>query len=75
VRPCVLIFLVTLNAVLWTVTGLSLCWATHRQRGIEADRLDIVWPDTVPDWLADWVDTDPNGSGSRAPAPSSSSGG
>jgi hypothetical protein len=67
----VLIFLVTLNALLWTVTGLSLCWATHRQRGIEADRLDIVWPDTVPDWLADWVDADPNGSGSRAPAPSS----
>ena len=70
-RPCVLIFLVTLNALLWTVTGLSLCWATHRQRGIEADRLDIVWPDTVPDWLADWVDEDPNGSRSRAPSPSS----
>jgi hypothetical protein len=29
--------------------------------GLEADRLDTVWPDTIPDWLADWVDTDPNG--------------
>ena len=67
-----LIFLVTLNALLWTLTGLSLCWATHRQRGLEADRLDIVWPDTVPDWLADWFDSDQNGSGGRAPAPSPS---
>ncbi len=70
--PRVLIFLVTLNALLWTLTGLSLCWATHRQRGLEADRLDVVWPDTVPDWLADWFDSDQNGLGSRAPAPSSS---
>ena len=60
-----LVLLVALNAVLWTATGFSLCWATHKQRGLEADRLDIVWPDTVPDWLADWVDSDPNGS----PAP------
>ena len=56
-----LLMLVALNAFLWTMTGFSLCWATHRQRGLEADRLDTVWPDTIPDWLADWVDTDPNG--------------
>ncbi len=56
-----LVMLVALNAFLWTMTGFSLCWATHRQRGLEADRLDTVWPDTIPDWLADWVDTDPNG--------------
>jgi hypothetical protein len=52
----VLVLLVVLNAVLWTMTGFGLCWATHRQRGLEADRLDIVWPDTVPDWLADSFD-------------------
>jgi hypothetical protein len=52
--------------LLWVLTGFSVCWATHRQRGLEADRLDIVWPDTVPDWLADWVDSDPT---TREPAP------
>jgi hypothetical protein len=54
-----LVFLVSMNALLWTLTGFGICWATHRQRGLESDRLDIVWPDTVPDWLADWVDSDP----------------
>ena len=61
-----LVMLVALNAFLWTMTGFSLCWATHRQRGLEADRLDTVWPDTIPDWLADWVDTDPNGVRAKA---------
>ena len=37
-----LLMLVALNAFLWTMTGFSLCWATHRQRGLEADRLDAV---------------------------------
>ena len=32
-----LLMLVALNAFLWTMTGFSLCWATHRQRGLEAD--------------------------------------
>jgi len=57
--------LVITNAVLWALVGFGLCWATHRQRGLEADRLDIVWPDTVPDWLADWVE-DPDGAGAPA---------
>ena len=30
-----LVMLVALNAFLWTMTGFSLCWATHRQRGLE----------------------------------------
>lgn len=64
-----LVMLVALNAFLWTMTGFSLCWATHRQRGLEADRLDTVWPDTIPDWLADWVDTDPNGVAPPKPQP------
>jgi hypothetical protein len=51
--------LVLVNALLWAVAGISFCWATHRQRGLEMDRLDHVWPDTIPDWLADWAaDTD-----------------
>jgi hypothetical protein len=61
-----LVMLVVLNGLLWTLTGFGVCWATHRQRGMEADRLDIVWPDTVPDWLADWVDGYPDGA---PPAP------
>ena len=68
-----LVMLVALNAFLWTMTGFSLCWATHRQRGLEADRLDTVWPDTIPDWLADWVDTDPNGVCAKARVRSSPS--
>jgi hypothetical protein len=36
---------------------------------LEADRLDTVWPDTIPDWLADWVDTDPNGVAPPKPGP------
>jgi hypothetical protein len=54
----VLVLLVVTNAVLWALTGASLCWATHRQRGLEVDRLDHVWPDTIPDWLADWAEED-----------------
>jgi hypothetical protein len=52
----VLVTLVAVNAALWAAAGLSFCWATHRQRGLEMDRLDHVWPDTIPDWLADWAE-------------------
>jgi hypothetical protein len=56
-----LTLLVVVNALLWTLSGFGLCWATHRQRGLEVDRLDTVWPDTIPDWLADRVDSDRDG--------------
>ena len=49
---------------LWCFAGFTLCWGTHRQRGIEVDRpvtdnlpllpTPIVVPDHVPDeWLTD----------------------
>jgi hypothetical protein len=50
--------------ILWCLAGFTLCWGTHRQRGIEVDRpitdnlplppAPIVVPDHVPDeWIVE----------------------
>ena len=51
-----LVGLVALTAAFSCLAGAGFCWARHKQRGIETDALDVVWPDTIPDWLSEAVE-------------------
>ncbi len=60
-------FMLLACCTLWCLAGFTLCWGTHRQRGIEVDRpvtdnlpllpSPIVVPDYVPD---DWGIDEPS---------------
>ncbi len=61
-----LVIAISLCCLLWAIVGYLLCQATHKQRGIEADRpvtdnlpvppKPVVVPDTVPDEWTEEVD-------------------